>query len=129
MHKGNILEKITKRLLNSNNKEVIAAQRKQHYINNKEVIAAQHKKYQENNREAIAANKKKYTEDNKEKLKISQRQYRQSKKGTRKCICGSKYDYGLITSRKTHYASQKHQEHVALIYAKLNGTSSTMKKF
>ena len=124
------------------NKEAISAYKKQYYEDNKEADAARVKQYREDNKESIAARQKQYREDNqeyisalykqyqrdnKEKLNRYQRQYKQSKKDIRTCICGSQYDYGY--SRKKHYTTQKHQAHVALIYAKLNGTSSTMKKF
>jgi hypothetical protein len=104
------------------NKEAIATRGKQYNEDNKEAIASQRKKYYENNKDKC----KKYQEDNKEKLISYRQQYNASKKENRKCICGSHYDYGLITNRKRHYASQKHQAHVALIYAKLNGSSLTI---
>ena len=41
------------------------------------------------------------------------------RKNQRTCICGISYNYGNTTDRKQHYKSQKHQEHIQLIWKKL----------
>ena len=138
------------------NKDVISEQRRQYYIENKESITERKKIYNAENKEAISARDKKHKEDNKDHYRAYRKQryvenkdkfleqrrqyhtenkdsisargkkYYAAKKEIRTCICGSKYNHGSNWDSKNHYATQKHQAHITLIYAKLNGSSSTM---
>lgn len=51
--------------------------------------------------------------------KQQQKEMYEEKKDRRTCICGVSYDYG--NKKRSHYQSQRHQAHVALIFAKLRG--------
>ncbi len=57
----------------------------------------------------------------KTRIRVYDKSYWENKKNIRTCICGSEYNYGKTSNRNSHYRSQKHQKHVALIFAKLRG--------
>ncbi len=82
---------------------------------------SKHKAYQKtaNQKPEVKAMKKAYKKT--QKYKDYQKEYDQSKTNIRSCICGTNYNYGKISTRNGHYRSQKHQKHVALIFAKLRG--------
>jgi hypothetical protein len=100
------------------NKEKIAAQKKQYQEDNKEKIAAYQKQYQDNNKEKIAAQRKQYYKDNKEKIAAQSKQYREDnkeiisnrKKESVQCMCG------IEVSRRNLSRHQKTKTHRQAIF-------------
>ena len=105
------------------NKKTLLINRKVYCQNNREFLQACAKHYRENNKETVRARTMQWRENNKEVMSAQNKRWRENHKEIRTCLCGNIYNY----SRKNrHYDTKKHRAHVALIYAKLNGTSSTM---
>jgi len=64
--------------------------------------------------------KKLYNQNNKEHNSKRNKEYNERNKNMKTCICGGDYNFGFSSHRNTHYKSNKHQEHVKLIWEKLN---------
>jgi hypothetical protein len=112
------------------NKEHVNAKSRQYRIKNQEYIRDREHKYRIENREKLLNRHKVYRTShkddyqlycqlNKEKISKQRTEYYHSKKEIRICICGTKYNYGHKLTRYGHYATQKHQAHIQLIYEKL----------
>ena len=48
------------------------------------------------------------------------KRYTEKHRNMQTCICGVEYNYGRKYSIERHYESTKHQDHVQLIWSKLN---------
>ena len=103
------------------NKEEITKNQKKYWQQNKEILSIQSRKYREQNKEQLLSWNKTYRLDNKEEIK-KKRDAQTNTCNKRVCICGTLYNYGYTSDRNKHYRSQKHQDHIQLIYEKLGLT-------
>ncbi len=97
------------------NREHVLKRSKQYGIKNREKISEKTKIYRDDHKEDY----QQYCQLNKDKIAKQRNAYWHSKKEMRTCICGKSYNYGMKRYRLQHYQSQKHQDHIKLIYEKI----------
>jgi hypothetical protein len=101
------------------NREQILS-RVKHYANeHKEKISSYNKQYRQDNKEELDIKKKQYYESNFDSINAKNKEYIKKKEDRRICICGVSYNYGIVSKRRCHYSSIKHQEHIQIIHKKL----------
>jgi len=118
------------------NQEEMKQARKDYYTEHKEQEAEYNKKYNREHKEETAENWKRYYDENQVRLKAKAMEYHEvhkeernlnykewhhKTKENRVCICGGKYDYGLLSKRKRHYGTPKHIAFVNAIVERLRG--------
>ena len=87
--------------------------------NNPEKYKEIQKKHYDTHKETCNKISKEYHQLHKVEISHRKKVYHESKKELKTCLCGSLYNYGIISKRHRHYRSIKHQDHIKLIYEKL----------
>jgi hypothetical protein len=101
------------------NKDKINERHREYYESNKEHHNTRVREYRETRKDFFKDYQNQYRIDNLEKNKNVAKVWREKTKELRTCVCGSTYNYGKKSSRERHYRTEKHTNHVSLIYAKL----------
>ena len=83
------------------------------------------KRCHEKHREKHLQIHKEYHQRHKEEISLRKKAYREAKRDIQTCICGSSYNYGIISRRARHYITTKHQDHVQLVYERIRALQSS----
>jgi len=106
------------------NAEMIKQKKKQYYEDNKDyfkqINKQNNKQYYKDNKDYYKQIHKQYREKNKDKINQRMKQYYENNKEPRTCVCGGKYNYGILSNRNRHYNSKKHIKWVDEFYERLS---------